>query len=189
MPVTLDPGGQTVYYARNDIETEPLSAVVFRRLGNGLSPIAPSIRTSPPTPRSRNCLVAGSGGCRKTRVIVYRAQGAPLPGGLLYSCVAVVDAAAALGGYPLNALGFEARDRANQPLPVDGADGAVEVVSEIPPSPTASATRTPSLTATPTDTAPPTDTPTAGITPTPARRAPRRRRDRRRRRRRRPPRR
>src|SRR4051812_18084683 len=34
VPVALDPGAQTVFFARNDMVTEPLSAVVFNRLPN-----------------------------------------------------------------------------------------------------------------------------------------------------------
>ena len=167
VPVSLDPGAQTVFFARNDIATEALSSVVFKLLPGGVPDCSLNPNVVANTTITRACLDVGGGGCRHTRVIVFRSAGPALPGGLLYTCVAVVDPAAALGSYPLAAMSVEVLDGLNQVVPSDGADGSVEVVSELPPSPTASSTRTPTITATPTDTVPPADTPTPGITPTP----------------------
>ncbi|MEO8604867.1 MAG: hypothetical protein ABI629_20035, partial [bacterium] len=163
VPVTLDPAAQTVFSARIDIQTEPTSTVSFRLVAN-----APVCSVNPavgPVTASYACVVPLGGGCRRIRAIFTR-QDVPLPGGLLFTCVADVAADAALGSYPLDALAAEARNSLDQPVPAGGADGAVDVVDEIPPSPTPSPTRTPSITSTPSDSPTPSVTSTVGLTAT-----------------------
>ena len=72
VPVSLDPGAQTVFFARNDIATEALSSVVFKRLPNGEPDCSLNPDIAANTAISRACLDVAAGGCRKTRVIVFR---------------------------------------------------------------------------------------------------------------------
>ena len=65
---------------------------------------------------------------------------------MLYTCTFAVDPTAAVGAYPLEALGVAAQNATNNPVPSAGQDGAITVVLSLPPTATATDTRTPTLT-------------------------------------------
>ncbi|HEY0301791.1 MAG TPA: hypothetical protein VGC36_10680, partial [Rhizomicrobium sp.] len=120
IPVTLDPGAQSVFYARLDVQTEVLSAVHFRLVGNvPVCAVNPEIGA---VTVAFSCVETSAGGCRRVRAILTRQQPA-LPAGLLYSCQVEVDAGASLGSYPLDAMTVEVHDAVGQNVPAGAADG------------------------------------------------------------------
>ncbi len=142
--VSLDPRDHAVAFTRNDIQLEDLSPVRIARIPGGGANCAVNPGLGAGVTGLFQCLFISGDDCRRVRAVISRSNGPLLPGGLLYTCTAVINANASQGRYPVVALAVDARDASNQQVAAIGNDGAVDVVSEIPPSPTPSVTRTPS---------------------------------------------
>lgn len=162
VPVTLDPGDQSVFLVRNDIEFDALTPV--RRTSPGGPPDCTANPELAFTGVAFTCIGAT---CPRVRAILQRLGGMALPAATLYTCAFSIDPAAAVGTYPLTALGVLAENALNSPVPSAQQDGAIIVVLELPPTPTETETRTPTLTHTVTETPSPTETATIGNSPTP----------------------
>lgn len=164
VPVSLDPGPQSVFFLRNDIETGLLTPV--RRV----SPNGPVDCTANAqlgfTSATFTCLTGTSTICTRVRAILTREGGDPLPADTLYTCTYSVDPTAMVGSYLLNALGVILQDGTFQAVPSSRQNGAIQVVLVLPPTPTATDTRTPTLTPTPSLTPSVTATVTIGNSPT-----------------------
>src|SRR5262249_52904797 len=81
----------------------------------------------------------------------------PIPdGSVLYTCRVDIDPSAALGSYPVRCANPGASDPQGMILATTSADGAVQVVADLP-TPTATPSRLPTLTPTPTETGTPCD--------------------------------
>ncbi len=160
--VALDPGGQSVFYVRNDIEFDALTPV--RRVSPGGPPDCTANPQLGFTSALFTCLGAT---CPRVRAILQRQGATPLPAAPVYTCAFSINAIASVGAYPLEALSVEAQNAFNSPVPSGGQDGAIVVVLQLPPTATVTDTRTPTLTSTVTETPTPTPTVTIGNSPTP----------------------
>ena len=164
VPVSLEPGPQSVFYVRNDIETGLLTPV--RRV----SPNGPANCTANAqlglTSATFTCLIGTSTTCTRVRAILIRESGGPLPPDMLYTCTYAVDPTAAVGSYALTALAVILQNSNFVTVPSARQNGAIQVVLELPPTPTVTETRTPTLTPTPSLTPSVTATVTIGNSPT-----------------------
>lgn len=159
--VRLDPGAFSVFTVQNDIEIDAFTPL--RRLPND----QPDCTANPVigfTNVSFTCLNPDT--CPRMRAILQRTGGTPLPAGPLYTCVYAVAPNALVGSYPLEAVGVVLRNQMGNAVPDTRENGAIDVVSELPPSPTATESRTPTLTHTVTLTPSLTPTVTIGNSPT-----------------------
>lgn len=168
--VSVDPSGNTVIGAGNDIELAPPLAFALRP--DGAFDCAANPALAPLQPPRFACVSPPPEPCTRLRGLVFRVLGGgTLPAGPLYTCVVTVSAAAAPGAtLPLRLLAPRATGAAGRALAAAGASGAVTVLAPTP-TPTASATPVPSSTpsATPSPTPSLTATRTATVTRTPTR--------------------
>jgi len=189
--VSVDPAGNTVIGAGNDLELAPPLAFALRP--DGAFECAANPALAPLQPPRFTCVSPPPGPCTRLRGLVFRVLGGgTLPAGPLYTCLVAVGAAAAPGAtLPLRLLAPRATGAAGRALAAAGASGAVTVLAPTPtppasetpvpsstpgatpsPTPSASATRTVTVTRTPTRTPrtplpTPTRTRSATATPTP----------------------
>ena len=107
VPVVLDPGGQSVFTVRNDIETDAITPV--RRL----SPGGPPDCTANPRLRlhQRHVHLSEPACLLRMRAILQRTGNMPLPPGLLYTCTFLVDPRRPCGPYRSQALSVVAQNR------------------------------------------------------------------------------
>lgn len=170
--VTVDPDGQVVIGAGNDIELDPSLAVRLR--GDGSFDCAANPALQPLLPPAFTCLSGPPAACARLRALVFRPSGGmPLPAGPLYSCTIDVAAGAVPGAsLPLRIRAPRATGAVGRVLDATGASGAIAVLVPTPTetlAPTASATPSATPTATPSST--PSITPTRTRTRTASRTA------------------